>query len=225
MKKLLLITLFFVSCAPCAYATAYGKVNSGNRQFKKGQYESAVEKYRDAQIAAPSNEIIDYDMGDALHKAGEYEKAQSEYEKVLSTKNQDLKEKALYNLGNNSVMQKKTDEAVEYYKKALDVNPNDINAKYNIEFLKLIKANPSAAKNPADGKQGQGKAAKGKEKKGNEGNEEKGREEGAAKEEKRGEMSKEDAERILQYYNDAEKQAAEKRKMQAPKMPKTDEDW
>ena len=227
MKKALLIIMCFAFCAPSAFATAYGKVSSGNRLFKKGQYEKAIEKYRDAQIAAPSDETINYNMGNALHKGGEYEKAQSEYEKVLSSKNQKLKQKALYNLGNNSVMQRKTDEAIDYYKKALDVNPNDINAKYNIEFLRLIKANPSAAKNPADGNEGKGQKAKGNEGKGKEqkGKEEKTKEEGAKREAKKGEMSKEDAERVLQYYNDAEQQAAEKRKMKPPKMPKTDEDW
>ena len=225
MRKLMIIIAIFALCAPRVFATAYGKVNSGNRLFKKGQYEKAVEKYRDAQIAAPSEEAINYNIGNALQKGGEYEKAQSEYEKVLSTKDLRLKEKTLYNLGNNSVMQQKTDDAIDYYKKALDVNPNDINAKYNIEFLRFIKANPSVAKNPAERKDGKGQKAQGKEQKGKEGKEEKGKQEGLKEEQKKGEMSKEDAERILQYYNDAEKQAAEKRKMRTPRIPRTDEDW
>jgi Ca-activated chloride channel family protein len=225
MKKALLTISFLALCAPSAFATAYGKVNSGNRLFKKGEYGKAVEKYRDAQISDPSNEKINFNIGNAFHKAGEYERAQGEYEKALLSKNPGITERALYNLGNNCVMLQKTDEAIEYYKKALDINPNDLNAKYNIEFLRLIKANPSAAKNPAEGKEGKGKKNQGKEGKGEQGKEEKGKEEGVGKEEKKGEMSKEDAESILQYYNDAEKQAAEKRKMRAPKMPKTDEDW
>ncbi|MCX5781259.1 MAG: hypothetical protein NT145_00930 [Elusimicrobia bacterium] len=38
-------------------------------------------------------------------------------------------------------------------------------------------------------------------------------------------MSKEDAEGILQYYNDAEKQNTEKLKLRMPKIPKVDEGW
>jgi len=231
MRSIILISVLSLFLCPRVFATAYGKVNSGNRAFKKGQYDKALEKYRDAQIADPGDEVINFDMGNALHKQGEFEKAQSEYEKVLSSKNPAISERTYYNLGNNSVMQRKTDEAIENYKKALDVNPNDINAKYNIEFLRLLKSNPAAVKNQLDGKEGkekQGKGANGKqaqEQKALEGKENKKEEGKELKPENKGGMSKEDAERILQYYNDSEKQAAEKRKMRPPQVPKTEEDW
>ncbi len=217
MRKIFLIILFLFLYAPSAFATAYGKVNSGNSLYNKGDYEKAIEKYRDAKISAPADYTIDFDIGDAFLKEGKYEEAENEYNKAASSKNPKIKERSLYNLGNSAVLRQKEDDAIEYYKKALDVNPNDINAKYNIEFLKLMKANPAAVKNPREGKEGQGKE-KQKAKELQE-NVEKG------KEEKKQGMTKEDAERISQYYSDAEKQSAEKRKMKSPQFPKTEEDW
>ena len=52
------------------------------------------------------------------------------------TNNNLIKSKAYYNLGNTSYKINKKEEAIAYYRKALELNPNDKDAKYNYELLK-----------------------------------------------------------------------------------------
>jgi hypothetical protein len=44
--------------------------------------------------------------------------------------------KAYYNIGNSFFKQDKLQESIEAYKKALDINPNDRDAKYNLELAR-----------------------------------------------------------------------------------------
>jgi tetratricopeptide (TPR) repeat protein len=66
-----------------------------------------------------------------------YEEAIKNYQDVAATAQDiQLEEKSLYNIGNCKYRQGMLEEAVEYYKKALDLNPDDQDAKYNLEFVR-----------------------------------------------------------------------------------------
>lgn len=117
-------------------------VNRGNRYYKQGEYESAVKKYRDAQIKRPEEPIIYYNLGNSLHQQEKYEDAQKNYEKALATKNKKLKAQTYYNLGNNHFKQQNYEEAVKAYKQALKLNPKDEDSLYNLSQALLIKKNP-----------------------------------------------------------------------------------
>jgi tetratricopeptide (TPR) repeat protein len=169
--------------------------------------------------------VVHFDLGNALHKTDSFDDAAKEYQRALGSKNPLVRSKAFYNLGNNAFRQEKTDEALEYYKKALDLNPSDADAKYNIEYILTQKAQQKDSKQNKDGK---GKNNdKQKEQNGKDGkdSQKKDQQKGTAGQEQKQGMSKEDARRILQYYNDAEKNAAQKRKMRMPQLPKVEEDW
>jgi tetratricopeptide (TPR) repeat protein len=161
-------------------------------------------------------------MGDARNKTGDIEGANSDYSKALNSKDKLLRSKAYYNLGNNAFSQEKPDEALNYYKKCLELNPKDMDAKYNIEYLLTQKNMPKQNKNDKNGKNDKNNKDKNQQKAaGAKGNDKDNKD----KDKNKSGMSKEDAQRILQYYNDQEKQGADKRKMKTPEQPKTDEDW
>ena len=202
------------------WASAYGKVSSGNNMYKQSEYDKSLDKYREAQISAPDDPVIHFNMGDAYYKMGAYDDSNNEYSKVLNSKDKLLRSKAYYNLGNNAFSRQKYDEALNYYKKCLDLNPKDMDAKYNIEFLLNHKNQPKPGKGGSDDKNG-----KNKDKDRDKQNAAAGKESDKDKKDKKNTMSKEDAQRILQYYNDQERNSADKRKMKSPEMPKTDEDW
>jgi len=151
-----------------------------------------------------------------------YDEAQGEYNKALSTNIPALKSRVLYNLGNNAYRKGDNDQALEYYKKALEVDPNDEDAKYNYEFLKNAKLNPQKNKND----KGKGKDNKDKDKdKSKQGDNKNDKDKNGQSKEDKQKMSKEDAQRILQYFDESDKNNAKKRKMSMPKMPKNEEDW
>ncbi len=218
MKKYLILSTLLILFSRNAFATAYGNVLSGNSLYKSSEYDKSLDKYREAQMAAPDNPIVYYNIGDALHKTGSYDESNTEYTKALNTKDKMLRSKVYYNMGNNAYAQQKPDEAIKNYIKCLELNPRDMDAKYNLEYL-LNNKNMPKQKNDKN-KNGKDND---KDKKQNAGA---GKQDDKDKKDKnKNQMSKEDAQRILQYYNDQEKMGADKRKMKQPEQPKTDEDW
>jgi Ca-activated chloride channel family protein len=202
-------------------ASTAGSVSAGNRAYRNGAYDQSLDKYREAQIAAPDNPILHFNIGDALYKIGKTEEAATAFQRALAGKDARLRSQAYYNLGNSAYRKEQLDEALEYYKKALDINPGDRDAKYNFEYILRQKAMPQSKKNKqqrerkeqkGNDKQQQGAQGKTAEKSDQEQGDKKG-------------MSKEDAQRILQVYGDQDQNAAKNRKMPAPQLPKVEEDW
>jgi Ca-activated chloride channel homolog len=213
-KKLFIISLILFGIAPVVFASSYSSVNAGNKDFKKGKFQESLNNYRKAEIAKPKEPVIHYDQGAAQYKLGDYTESSSQYMRALADGDKGLKARALYNLGNAAFKNQKTDEALEYYKKALSLNPDDRDAKYNIEFMRSMKAqqkqNQKQNKDKNDKKE---KDKKGQAK----------QEQGRDKQDKK--MSKEDAKRILEVFNEQNKNSNDKRKMALPKLPQVEQDW
>ena len=47
-----------------------------------------------------------------------------------------IKQKSIYNMGNTLYQMNKLEESVLAYKKALELDSTDMNAKYNLEFVR-----------------------------------------------------------------------------------------
>lgn len=232
MTKTIIFFIFFFICMPAgAFGSAAKEVRTGNRYYDKQLFDEAIKHYRSAQIKAPGSAEIHFNAGDAHHRQQDFGAAEAEYNRALSSKDRILRGNAYYNLGNNAYRQEKIDEAMEYYKKALDMNPDDMDAKYNIEYIlyqdksqtkkddKNKKDNSKKDKKKDKGQQQKEQGSQGRDK-----DKQDKQEQQEAGKDKTG-MSKEDAQRILQYFNDEEKNNAQKRKMMMPQIPKVEEDW
>ena len=112
------------------------KVNAGNEAYKKGDYEQALAKYKDALLDDPLNEIALFNQADALYKLKKYDQAIENYQKVSASKNLQLSAKAYYNIGNALFQQNKLPQCIASYKKSLELNPDDFEAKYNLELAR-----------------------------------------------------------------------------------------
>jgi len=135
--KLLLIFLFYISIFGWTWGDSLASKNKeGNKLYKDGKVDEALFKWRDAQIENPDNNKLHYNIGNGLHEQKKYEDAFNEYEKTLGSKDSELQQKAYYNIGNTHYRMGKLPEAIEDYKKCLAINPDDEDAKYNIEFIK-----------------------------------------------------------------------------------------
>ena len=154
MKLFIIITTVLAFSAVNA-AGIKGRVDSGNKMYKKENYEGALSKYQDAQIDEPENPILHFNTGDALYKSEKYEDAIKSYEKASYSKDIELQAKSYYNIGNSLYKSGKMPESIQYYQKCLELNPKDQDAKYNIEFVRK-KIKEQMDKNSKESKDSKG---------------------------------------------------------------------
>jgi len=224
MKRMLFVFSIIICAVSLPYASTRSKINDGNKLYQKGDYDKALEKYGEAQISDPYNAVVPFNMGDADYKLEKFDEAASELNKAAGSKNKYIAANAYYNLGNAAVRQNKPDEAVKYYKKALTLNPDDQDAKYNLEYMLYQPKNKQKQNKQND--QNKKNNNKDKNQKNGKGDNDKNKQEREKQQQqKKGGMSKEDAERILNSYGEQDRNSAQKRKMAQPVIPKTDKDW
>ena len=139
----------FVVQSPVCYAASAGKsVKQGNRLYHKGNFDEALKHYNKAALSKPDSDVINFDIGTALYQKQDYEKAIEAFNKALLSDNHEIEEKAAYNIGNSKFrlgkLKENTDlasavnlyrEALDYYKRAIELNQDNTNAKYNHEFV------------------------------------------------------------------------------------------
>ncbi len=117
--------------------------------YNKGQFGEALKNYEAAYKTSPDSDIVNFNLGTALYKTKDYQKAISHFEKSLVSNNQSLEEKASYNLGNAKykygIGQEETnlkgavrllEQSLRHYERALEIEPEDKDARYNYDFVK-----------------------------------------------------------------------------------------
>lgn len=226
-----------------------GKVREGNKLYEKENYDEALRKYTDAQIDRPESPEIFFNIANILYKQRKYSDAEQMLEKAIPQSETQLEANIHYNIGNCKYKQGQLRESIDYYKKALEINPNDEDAKYNIEFVeKKIKEMMSQAKErmekqkKEEGKKQQGAGEKEKTQEETQPMGEKGISETQALEEKvkeetapqeqaqpkkPEEMSKEETESLLRMMADEEKSGGklEDKRKRSSYYPEVEKPW
>jgi|GEM_PF-350211 len=113
----------------------YYYTREGNRRYEKQQYDKAEELYNKANRQDPNSFAAIFNKGDALYKQGKFEEAQRQFE-ILAQRSSTSDTMALvhHNVGNTLLQQKKYQESIDAYKKALRLNPGDDEARYNLAY-------------------------------------------------------------------------------------------
>lgn len=214
----LFIFAFSLFLAASAQASP-SQLKEGNRLFKKGRYEEALKVFNDALVDAPHSSLLHFNAGDAAYQTGDFSKAEKEFEEASQSALVPLKAAAHYNRGNSLFRQQKWADAVEAYKECLRVNPRDENAKYNLGVaLKALK-NPPPSKSPPAGQSSNQKDRAGA------GQQQSSAGQGSSSSAAGpGEMSREDAERLLAAAASGEMKKSNQ-KFSKTDVPHPDEDW
>jgi len=129
-------------------ATLYSSVRDGVDLYEKEQYADALKLFLDAQVENPENAVLKFDIAACHYKLQKYEEAATGYLDVVSTaQDAAMETQALYNLGNTMYRQGKLEDAVEYYKKSLELDSDDEDARKNLDFVREeIKRRKNEAK-------------------------------------------------------------------------------
>ena len=127
------LAVCLMACGPTPARTN----NSGHGPYLNGDYISALESYQDAQVSAPDSGEPYYNSGNALYRTAEYEEALQSYDESLRHAGGELRSRGFFNRGNTAFQQEQYPEAVEAYKEVLRMNPDDEDAKHNLELALL----------------------------------------------------------------------------------------
>ena len=200
-----------------------GKVKQGNGLYQEKKYDAARNRYQDALLDAPGSPVIQFNLGDAAYQMKSYDKALESFQKTLSVKDAGIQSQAYYNIGNALYRTNKWPEAIAAYQEALKLNPDDQDAKYNLEYVRN-KLKENAQPQPQDQQnqqQQQQKQQKEQQKNQNQDQDQdqdqqnqqqqqQQQQDQQSGEEQKKEMSKEQAEQILKAMNEDQKDKQKK---------------
>lgn len=118
----------------------YSLINKGNRFYSKGENQKALDNYLMAGSVDSASIIPRFNAGDAYYRLGEFNEAIKEFSSVTSGRNDTTNSFAYYNIGNSFFKSGDLRSAAEAYKRSLLINPDDMDAKYNLELaLRMLK--------------------------------------------------------------------------------------
>jgi Ca-activated chloride channel family protein len=110
------------------------EIIKGNDAYKKKQYSEAAGAYLNAIKKSPENPTAYFNLGNALYKTNKLDEALKSYDNTVQTSGKNpLKQNAFYNGGVVLQKQKKLPECIKAYKNALKLDPNDEDARQNLE--------------------------------------------------------------------------------------------
>ena len=113
--------------------------NSGHAAYLGGDYAAALDAYHLAQERSPDSGAPYYNSGNAIYRVGEYGDSLQSYDESIRHASGELRSRGFFNRGNASFQQQQYAQAVQAYKEALRMNPDDQDAKHNLELaLKQI---------------------------------------------------------------------------------------
>lgn len=108
--------------------------NKGNQAFEKQDYQLALENYQKARTDLTSKAVPDYNIGNTHYRLEDYNEAENALKQSLSESNEELAQNGYYNMGNTFYRRSQFEAAIEAYKEALRLDPDDMEAKYNLEL-------------------------------------------------------------------------------------------
>ena len=136
---IIMTTFAYLAASPtsiCANVISqYNHNKHGINAYYSKDYSNALESFSEALSDDKFTDIIHYNLGNVFTKENDKDNAKKSYNEALKSNDPILKSKAFYNLGTIAQQAGLNDDAKTYYKQALLLNPNDLDAKLNLEIL------------------------------------------------------------------------------------------
>lgn len=133
----------------CLSALAYGSssaqwiksdVRRAGKLYKKGNYAAASAEYRRAMLKDSLYAKASFGLANSAYQEGHYDQAKSYLERLAGTEQLPQRQQAdvLHNLGNVAMKQKDYRAAVEAYEEALIRNPQNEGTRYNLVLAQRL---------------------------------------------------------------------------------------
>lgn len=219
-KKKVTVMLLLLTTLTVSAQTDRQYVRQGNKLYRGGDYPNAEVSYRKAVEKNARNPQAAFNLGNALMAQKKDSAAIEQFENAAKLETNPLrKAQAYHNMGVICQTHRMYGEAIEAYKNALRLNPNDDETRYNLVLCKhqqqkqdQNKQNQQNENQKNDDKKDQQKKEEDKQKK---------------QEQPKPQMSKENAEQLLNAAIQNEKQTQDKMKkaQQKPQRRTIQKNW
>ena len=226
------VTILFAATMLAMPATAQNDnqsarkhIRQGNRQFHGNNYTEAETSYRKAIQSNARNAQAQFNLGNALMAQNKDSLAIVQFENAAKMETAPLRKSMSYhNIGVICQKHQMFQEAIEAYKSALRLNPKDDQTRYNLELCKRQLKNQGGQNQNKDDK---GDGDKDKKEKQKDENKEKNQDQNKDNQQQQQNMSKENAEQLLNAAMQREKATQEKmqKAMQQPNRRQLDKNW
>jgi tetratricopeptide (TPR) repeat protein len=118
----------------------YIKNNKGINEYNRKDNAKALQSFTEVLENDKNSPEIFYNLGNVLYKEKDFKAAKGLYQDSLNRlKDKQKKGSVYYNLGNANYNLGDMSAAIENYKKAVEINPEDMSAKYNLELAYSVK--------------------------------------------------------------------------------------
>ena len=197
-------------------------IRQGNKQFHRGDYPNAEVSYRKAIEKNPKNPQAAFNLGNALMAQKKDSAAIVQFENASRLETNPLrKAQSYHNMGVICQSHKMYGEAIEAYKNALRLNPDDDETRYNLVLCKHQKQKQDQNRQNQQKNDDQKKDDKKDQQKQEENKDKK------QQEQPKPQMSKENAEQLLNAAIQNEKQTQDKLKkaQQHPQRRNIQKNW
>ncbi len=211
-KSAATVVLLFIALTASAQ-TDRQYIREGNKQFRMGDYAKAEVSYRKAVEKNPKNPQAAYNLGNALMAQKKDSAAVQQFEQSARMETNPLRKSAAYhNMGVICQTHKMYGDAIEAYKNSLRLNPNDDETRYNLVLCKhLKKKQDDKQKQNQQNKDDQNKKD---DKKDDQKDQKQDKKDDKQQEEQKPQMSKDNAEQLLNAAIQNEKMTQDKMKKQ-----------
>lgn len=143
MEKRFLILLFLLLLllGSCGDPGIYVDIFSGNYAYSRGEYQDANLYYVKAEDRKIYPDYVSYNLGNVYYSLGEVAAALDKWKVSSESSNAEVRFSSLFNSGVLLFELSRYEEAFDSFKKALQIEPSDINTKIDLEYC-LLKMNP-----------------------------------------------------------------------------------
>ena len=136
MKLYLILILFSFSFSQNKELSE--AVDLANKLYDQENYQEAFKEYSNLLKSYPNNEYLLYNLGNTQFKMKNYAEARESYIRSFNFTDTLSLSELNYNIGNTYLFESKVDTAISYYKRALELNDKDKDAKWNLELAQAI---------------------------------------------------------------------------------------
>ncbi len=204
-------------------------IREGNKLFRSGDYPNAEVSYRKAIEKNPKNPQAAFNLGNALMAQKKDSAAVMQFDSATKLETNPMrKAKAYHNVGVICQSHKMYGEAIEAYKSALRLNPNDNETRYNLVLCKHQQQKQQQNQQNQQNQQGKDNKKQDDKKDQQKQDQQKDKQDDKKQQEQpKPQMSKENAEQLLNAAIQNEKQTQDKLKkaQQQPQRRAVQNNW